>query len=248
MKFHLSLIFTLLLSLIPTQAIAADEIVEKTECVQAFGYADLDALKVDLLLRAKRLAVDDLFGFLIVSSSAVQQSVLTDDEISTSSVGYVRVKGIPDYNHGDSLAEVCVTIQAYVTENDRMKFDPIPIAADECVTQPDLNPRKLEDLGEEQTIIKALINLNKELEDKDRASLLKLVRNVKFSDDSKIISNTDTYCGSVTAEVVPIEIEAFLSGVTSTSSSPDESLNKESKTSTLSSSLAIIDKGVIQTG
>lgn len=49
MKLYSSLILILLLSLLPSQSAAADDVIEKTACTQAIYYESLDELKKDLL-------------------------------------------------------------------------------------------------------------------------------------------------------------------------------------------------------
>jgi len=92
------LIFLMLLSSLPSSALAADDTVEKTDCKLAIGYDSMDTLKADLLLSAKRVAVNELFGELITAATAVEDFVVTSDQIRASSLGLVREDAIRYYN------------------------------------------------------------------------------------------------------------------------------------------------------
>jgi len=103
MKPYPLLLVLLLISAAPLPQ-AESEVVTKTYCTQAIGYTDLEKLKTDLLLGAKRLAVNELFGELIAASTAVKDFVVTSDQIRASSVGFVRLEGNVEYRNGSSLA------------------------------------------------------------------------------------------------------------------------------------------------
>src|SRR5690606_18961394 len=93
--------------------------VTKTVCASTFGYAGLEPLKEDLLLRAKLAASNELFGELIAVATTVENLVVTADEIRTQSLGLIRVRGSVTYANGPNLAEVCATITAFATSEDR---------------------------------------------------------------------------------------------------------------------------------
>ena len=110
---------------LPMTSIFAQDKTKQSFCTQAIGYLSMDELKADLLLNAKRMAVNELFGELIVASTAIENFVLTSDQIRTSSQGFIRVDGAVAYSNGDNFAETCVDINAFVTENDKKKFEPV---------------------------------------------------------------------------------------------------------------------------
>ncbi|MCS7061464.1 MAG: DUF1349 domain-containing protein [Anaerolineae bacterium] len=188
---------------------AEGSVVTKTYCAQATGYPDLETLKTELLLGAKRLAVNELFGELIAASTAVKDSVVTSDQIRASSIGFVRLEGNVEYRNGDNFAEVCATIRGYATPQDREQFKPVKLIKRNCVSNPKLTPRELRGLAHEEVILKALEDFEPKLKDQDREKLLRLMRRVRYL-ESGLVPDTDTYCARVEGEVVPIEVKALL--------------------------------------
>lgn len=241
MKINWSLIIALLISLFPSRAMAANDVIEKTFCAQAINYESLDKLKTDLLTNAKRLAVNQIFGELIAASTAVENFVVTSDQIRTSSVGFIRIEGSIDYYNGANLAEVCVSIQAYTTAQDKKKFEPIKLSKRHCVTNPSLTTRELTDFAKEEGIVQALLDYDRKVEVIDRDKLLRLMQRVDYS-ESGFISETETYCTRVNGYVTPIEIIALLEAnsvtggsATSSSNIPDGSGANPSTSSNLAS-------------
>lgn len=215
MKLHSALILVLLLALLPSRAIASDT-VEKTFCAQAIGYESVDELKADLLTNAKRLAVNELFGELLAASTDVENFVVTNDQIRTSSVGFIRLEGAIDYHNGSNFVEGCVTIHAYATEQDREKFQPIKLTKRQCVTDAKLTTRELADFSKEEVIVQALLDYDRRLELRDRSELLRLMQRVSYL-ESGFISDTETYCVRAEGYVVPIEIISLLEAETAAS-------------------------------
>ena len=58
-------------------------------------------------------AVNQIFGELIAGSTAVENFVVTSDQIQASSLGYVRIEDDPEYFDGVNLGEVCVKVCTY---------------------------------------------------------------------------------------------------------------------------------------
>lgn len=74
----------------------AQDIVRKKYCMSAISCKSTsDNLKQELLMNAKRLAVGEFFGELITSFTKVENFTLTEDTLTASSAGLVRVKGKP---------------------------------------------------------------------------------------------------------------------------------------------------------
>lgn len=210
MKHPVSAIFLLIALLLPAAPVqAADEIVEKTYCTQGIAYESIDALKLDLLNNAKKAVIDELFGEFIVASTAVENFVVTKDQIQTSSLGFVRVEGNTKFHNGEDFADVCVTIAGYVTDEDRAKFIPEPLDNKYCDADDDMTTSQLIAYVKDETIIQALIEYDPKLKDADKDSLLQLVQKVTYL-ESGFISDTQTYCAEFEGEVVPVEVMAFL--------------------------------------
>ena len=206
----LSVLFLILSLLLPAApAYAQDDLVEKTYCTQGIAYDSIDALKLDLLNNAKKAVINELFGEFIVASTAVENFVVTKDQIQTSSLGFVRVEGNTKFHNGEDFADVCVTIAGYVTAADRAKFDPEPLDNKYCDADDNMTTAQLIAYVKDETIIQALIEYDPKLKDADKDSLLQLVQKVTYV-ESGFVSDTQTYCAEFEGEVVPVEVMAFL--------------------------------------
>lgn len=205
----LSIILGLWLALLPQQGTAQENQVQKTACTQAIGYNSIDELKKELLADAKRQAVNELFGELIAASSAVENFVLTSDQIRTSSVGFIRVAKEAVYFNSENFAETCVMITGYTTPKDRAKFEPLQLRKRQCITDPDLTTREIREEAKKESVIQALIEYDRDLEIYDDSTLLKLMQRIEFI-DSGFVPETETYCTTVEGQVIPIEIIAAL--------------------------------------
>lgn len=229
MKHPLSLIFLLFSLFLPAAPPmqAADDVIEKTYCTQGIAYDSIDDLKLDLLNNAKKAVIDELFGEFIVASTAVENFVVTKDQIQTSSLGFVRVEGNTKFHNGEDFADVCVTIAGYVTTEDRAKFVPEPLDNKYCDADDDMTTAQLIAYVKDETIIQSLIEHEPKLKGADKDSLLQLVQRVEYL-ESGFISDTQTYCATFEGEVVPVEVMAFLG---------TDSIEEEPKASILSEGL-----------
>ncbi|MDQ6993573.1 MAG: hypothetical protein Q9M31_08855, partial [Mariprofundus sp.] len=164
--------------------------------------------KAELLLQAKREATSELFGELITSFSSVQDFELSADSVTSSSAGFVRIKGDAVYSNGANLGEVCVQIHAYVTEDDRNKFKPVHITNKQCASDATLTVSAIKKHTEEQVIISTLINYDRKLETHNKKQMLPLVHKVKYL-ESGFIPDTATYCAKFEGVIYPVEILAL---------------------------------------
>lgn len=209
MKSSILCLYTAILLLLPLPAFAADDTIDKTICKLAVGYQDVDEIQADLLAAAKREVINELFGEMIVASTAVENFVVTSDQIRTSSIGFVRVDGNADFFNGKGFAEVCVTIHAYVTDEDKAQFIPERLEKKYCDADDDMTTAQLIAYVKDEAVIQRLIEYNPDLKGADRDSLLQLVQKVSYP-ESGFIPDTQTYCATFEGEVVPVEITAFL--------------------------------------
>lgn len=210
MKHPLSLIFLLFSLFLPAAPMqAADDVIEKTYCTQGIAYDSIDDLKLDLLNNAKKAVIDELFGEFIVASTAVENFVVTKDQIQTSSLGFVRVEGNTKFHNGEDFADVCVTIAGYVTAEDRAKFVPEPLDNKYCDADDDMTTAQLIAYVKDETIIQALIEYDPKLNEANKDSLLQLVQKVTYL-ETGFITDTQTYCATFEGEVIPVEVMAFL--------------------------------------
>lgn len=207
------LTLTLLLSGFVSDVSASDfaqrDETEKEHCVQGIDYESLDALKANLLLNAKRFAVNELFGELIATSTAVENFVLTNDQIRASSLGLVRIDGEVDYYNGTNLADVCIYVSAYTTKEDRLQFEPVKLNKRNCVTEQSLTTRELTEFAKQQAIIQALLDYDRKLQQFSEDDLLQLMQRVNYT-ESGFVPETETYCTRVEGYVTPIEVLTLL--------------------------------------
>lgn len=218
----LVLVVALILPASPVQA--ANDTVAKTVCKLAVGYETVDTLQADLLIEAKREVINELFGELIVASTAVENFVVTSDQIRASSIGFVRVDGSAEFRNGESFAEVCVEISAYVTEDDKEKFEPIKLTKKLCDSDNDMTTTQLISYVKDEAIIQALLEFNPKLKGAEKESLLQLVQKVTYRGNG-FITDTQTYCATFTGEVVPVEILAFLESDNTTVETPKSEIS-----------------------
>ena len=159
-------------------------------------------------MEAKRLAVGEFFGEFISSYTKVEMFTLAEDRIVASSAGFVRIKGSPVFESGDSFGEVCVIIDAYVTQEDLDKFKPISITKKHCVSDPNLTASQIKKHAKEQAIITALIDYDRKLEARNKEDILPLIHNLKYL-ESGFIPGTESYCIKFQGVIYPIEIFAL---------------------------------------
>ncbi|MBT3310692.1 MAG: discoidin domain-containing protein [Desulfobacterales bacterium] len=186
----------------------AAESVQKTFCIPAVGYENIDALKAELLLQAKRMAVGQLYGEMISGFSKSEDFVLTKDRIMAYTSGMVRIQGSPHYANGSNFGEVCVTINAYITEQDRTKLAPVNISKKHCGSDPNMSTGKLKKHIMDQAIISKLLNYEPKLRDVEEKDVLRLAHKVKFT-KTGFIQDTETYCASFEGIVYPAEIASL---------------------------------------
>lgn len=191
--------------------------IKKSYCMSSSGStSNLESLKRELLLNAKRLAVNEIFGEQIAAFTKVDNFTLTEDMVKSSSVGFVRVRGNPIYKNGSNFGEVCVTIEAYSTEDDRSKLRPVTISKKNCSSDRTLTTIQIKNHAKEQAIMSALIDYDKELETRSKGELLPLVHEVKYL-ESAFVPDTETYCAKFEGIIYPIEVLAYSSNMLPTS-------------------------------
>jgi hypothetical protein len=184
------------------------ERVEKTVCASAIGYTTLEQLKLDLETQAKRAAANELFGELIAAATTVDNLMVTADQIRVQSLGLIRLEGDVRYTNGPNLAEVCATLTAYVTAQDRAQFVAETITGRQCVTDAALPVRELRASAEAGAQVKALVEYDPRLMNYDAPAIQPLLRRIDYT-ESDLLPGTDTYCATVVGEVIPIEMISF---------------------------------------
>ena len=207
----LSLALLLLIALlIPSAAIAQEDVsATKTYCTSAAGYANVEAMKADLLAAVKRQLVNELFGESITASTTVEQMIVTSDQIRASSQGFVRTSGDPIYANGSDFAQICVTLTGYVTAEDLARFQPVALGNRLCKSDPALSATQLRDSVRTEAIAQALLNYDPRLSVFEQSQLLQLMRRIVF-DGSGFLPDSDIFCAVVAGDVIPIEVLALV--------------------------------------
>lgn len=185
------------------------QLIEKTYCASATGYADVDELKTALLAGAKREAANEMFGELISAVISVENSVVISDQIRTTSVGFVRIQGDPVYANADALGEACASVRAYVTAEDRAKFVPVTLEQRRCIVRPELTVAQTREAARQAVVLQALVDYDRRLAERDPAEILPLLQKVEYL-ESGFVEDTESYCVRITGSVVPIEVIALL--------------------------------------
>ena len=85
----------------------------------------VEVAKQELLLVARRGAMERLWVTFVRSETRVEDQVLQKDKIQQTSVGYLRLEGEPKFFKGRSPGELCVTIKASTLDEDRAGL-PLP--------------------------------------------------------------------------------------------------------------------------
>lgn len=187
----------------------AEDLIHKESCLSLLNREDTYIVKEELLSDAKKMALNAIFGELITSFSKIENSFLTERTIRTYSSGFIRIKGNPEYKNGKNLGEICVTIKAFATEQDKKTFEPVIIKNKECISDDNRTIKELIDLVKQKVILTSIINYEKKLENRDANSLLPLVHKVNYP-QSGFVPNTTTYCVMMEGTIYPIEILSLI--------------------------------------
>lgn len=181
----------------------------KIYCAIGIQFESIDELKRDLLLNAKRSAVNELFGEMISATTAVQDFVFTSDQVSSSSAGFVRINGVPKYYNGNNLAETCVEINAYATDSDLKKIAPKILTKKTCSSNSKMTTKELIEHTRNKVYIDAIRDYDSRLSEIQENSLVKLVRKKEIIKEG-FIPDTETYCVQARGQISPIEIITLL--------------------------------------
>jgi len=103
----------------------ADNLYEtkKTTCLSSIGFKNDDDLREKLLMKAKQMAANELYGELINSNVLISNGIISKDEVISNTIGFIRIRGNPIFKNGLNFNEACVTISAYITEKDKIKIN-----------------------------------------------------------------------------------------------------------------------------
>jgi hypothetical protein len=202
---RIQMIFGILLVFMTTPVLAQE--ISTTYCMSGIKYTGPEEdLKDELLTAAKQEAVQELFGEEIASLTEVENFALTEEQIRTNALTILRIQGEPVYSNGQNFGEVCVTIDAYATEEDNNKFKPQTLTKKTCKEG---DERTIKQATEEKAILRALTAYDQQVKDYPPEKVLPLLRDVTFSEGG-FDPETEFYCARVRGVLYPIELMGVL--------------------------------------
>ena len=189
----------------------AGNLVTKEVCLSTFGmnWKTSEEAKSHIITLAKREAVGELFGEFIKSVTEVQNFQLKRDDIVALSAGFIRTKGIPEYYNGKGFGELCTKINAYITDEDIVRFKPRALRKKVCIADPRLSLGEIRQTAEKQARIQAIRDFEPKLEKIKDDIILTLIHESK-TEDGGFIPETTTYCTTASGIVFPIELMAVM--------------------------------------
>ena len=152
-----------------------------------------------------------IYGESIISKTEVKNLKLISDTISKIGKGIIRIKGNPEYYNGKNLGEICVKINAYITDEDFAKLKlKKETLSNHCyeVKEHNMGIDTIRENAEIDAKRKIIAKYNPNLQNIQPQNLNKLVRFFKKL-KGNYDDNLDTYCIDVEAYLIPIEIELY---------------------------------------
>ena len=191
--------------------VTAENKVSKQVCLSTLGmkWKTSEEAKQHLLISAKREAVGELFGEVIRGITKVEDGRLTKDEIEQVSSGLIRIDGNPLFFQGKDFGELCVKIDAYITDEDINRLSPRRIEKKVCISDPRLSLGAVRKTAEQQARIQALRNYEPKLEEFSDEAVLSLIHESKTI-EAGFIPDTEVYCVKASGTVYPIELMAIV--------------------------------------
>jgi hypothetical protein len=121
----------------------------------------------------------------------------------------VRIEGEPVYSNGQNFAEVCVTIDAYATEEDSEKFKAQTLTKKTCKEG---DEKTIKQETEEKAILKALTAYDQQVQEHPPEKVLPLLHDVTVLEGG-FEPETEFYCAKVSGVIYPIELMGVLAVV-----------------------------------
>jgi len=205
-----ALILTLVWSVCHVGVSHAEVTTAKTACISLFGteYATADEARAVLLALAKEAAVQEIFGEFLQSRSQVDNYSLSSMDIETTTVGFVRIRGNPEYSQGAGLGEICIAVDAYVRDEDLAMLNPRALTKKVVVADPGLTLKEVEEEAKKKALLTALIEYDQNLKKYDESALMPLMHEARYA-DGHFIEGTTAYSIEITGTIYPIEILAL---------------------------------------
>ncbi|KAB7883095.1 hypothetical protein [Poseidonibacter ostreae] len=232
----------LLALLLVTNIVYANSKLEtvKTSCILQSEYSGktLEQQKEVLINQAKRDALEELYGSLIVSKTNVENGKLISDKIKQKAIGAIRVKGNPKFYNGENFGEICSDIKAYITEKDLEKYSQKQVSLKNfCFNDTTVATKDIKYKAKEKAYREILTKYKPSLRNISLEEAQELIHKFNISKD-KFDFNTGSYCFDAIGSVYPYELELYKAKPTSHKKKKEEVVREvprvvETKSNTL---------------
>lgn len=181
----------------------------KTNCILQSNYSGktIDKLKEILLEQAKREAIEELYGSVILSKTEILNGRLVSDEVKQKAVGVVRIKGNPKFYNGKNFGEICSDINAYITKKDLKKYSPKIVTLKKfCFNDTSVATKDIKQKAKEKAYIEMITKYKPELKNISLIQAEKFIHEFSISKDIFDL-NTGSYCFNARGNILPYELE-----------------------------------------
>ena len=169
--------------------------------------ADQDQLKMILMEQVKKDAVEELFGTMLKSDTLIVNGKLVSDKIKQVAVGNVRIKGNPSFYNGKNFGEVCTKVEAYITEDDFMKYQPKTISVKNfCYNNPNIPLKNLKSEAEFSAYKKAIVKFKPSMKNISNEQAESYIHGFSKINE-KLDIQTGVLCMDFSAKLFPYELE-----------------------------------------
>lgn len=182
----------------------------KEHCILQSEYSQVNSstkIKDLLIEKVKRDAVEELFGTKLKADTLVVDGKLVSDTIKQVAVGNVRIKGNPEFYNGKDFGEVCTKVEAYITEEDFLKYQPQIVELDQfCYNNPEVPLKVLKSQARYAAYKEVLVKYKPSLKSLANEKAESLMHQFNISNEN-LNMNTGVYCMDVKAQIYPYELE-----------------------------------------
>ena len=184
----------------------------KTWCISLIGksFTNSSEVKTLLLDRARNAVIEDLFKQIVLSNEKTFSSI-QKPAVRNYFSNNVKLSDNLEYKNGNQFGEVCITVQAIVSNEAILQFKPFKIKKSYCFFDENITLKTLKLKTKQQAILQALYDYDERLRGKKTEDLLGLAHNIKYL-ETGFSSTEEKYCVDVTFDVIPAEINIFKTG------------------------------------
>lgn len=183
----------------------------KEHCILQSEYSSQantpDKIKKLLIDKVKRDAVEELFGTQLKADTLIVDGKLVSDTIKQVAAGNVRIKGNPKFYNGKDFGEVCTKVEAYITEEDFLKYQPKTVKLKQfCYNNPEVSLKSLKSQARYASYKEVLVKYKPALKSLSNEKAESLMHQFSISNEN-LNMNTGVYCMDVVAQIYPYELE-----------------------------------------